>query len=405
MTLSRRLLLGSAAAAAGLGALPRGFVRSAWALPTDRRLVIMILRGGLDGLAAVPPVGDPGYDSLRGRLSLAGEAGLHKLDDTFALNPALTTLARWYGEQRLAVIHAVAAPGNQRSHFEAQNIVETGAAAAHATDSGWLNRALPALGVTDAKQALAVAQTMPLVLTGATPATVWTPQGGGSADAAFLNLVERLYANDPVLARGLADARAVDAAAAAAMDDQGGMAAMSSAGQGYAGQFLRAAKIAGGMLAQDGGARLMVLDAGGWDTHVNQGTGEGQLARRLAGLDSALAAFAEGAAPVWDKTVVIAATEFGRTARPNGNNGTDHGTGAAAFVFGGAVAGGRVIADWPGLREGQLFENRDLAATLDLRAVFKGVLADHAQVARGALDDAIFPGSAGVAPLSGLVRA
>jgi uncharacterized protein (DUF1501 family) len=169
-------------------------------------------------------------------------------------------------------------------------------------------------------------------------------------------------------------------------------------------RYLETARAAAGFLKRDDGPRVAMFDTTGWDTHANEGGAQGQLALRLRGLDSALSAFRESMGNTWSKTVVLVATEFGRTAAINGTRGTDHGTGAAAFLLGGAVAGGRVIADWPGLARSNLLENRDLRPTLDLRAVMKGVLRDHLAVPERALDNAVFPDSAAVRPVNGLIQ-
>jgi uncharacterized protein (DUF1501 family) len=230
-----------------------------------------------------------------------------------------------------------------------------------------------------------------------------------------------LYARDPVLSQRLADALESDAiameaqAAAAAVADDASMmagaapvASDASEKRNYVsrfnGRYAETARAAAGFLKREDGPRVAMFDTSGWDTHANEGGATGQLALRLRGLDAALAALQESLGPVWRKTVVLVATEFGRTAAINGTRGTDHGTGAAAFVLGGAVAGGRVITDWPGLSRASLLDSRDLKPTRDLRTVMKGVLRDHLGVANAALDTKVFPGSAGVRPLDGLIR-
>src|ERR1700688_746833 len=172
-----------------------------------------------------------------------------------------------------------------------------------------------------------------------------------------------------------------------------------------AAQLVGAARLAASMIGSDGGPQVAVIEATGWDTHANQGGSRGALAQRLAGLDGALRTLCDGMGPLWPQTAVLVVTEFGRTASVNGTRGTDHGTGGCAFLAGGAVQGGRVIADWPGLARKALLDGRDVRATLDLRSVFKAVLADHIHIDARALTARVFPNSQGAPPLHGLIRA
>jgi uncharacterized protein (DUF1501 family) len=182
-------------------------------------------------------------------------------------------------------------------------------------------------------------------------------------------------------------------------------AASAPAPQAYAARYAQIVSAAAGFLRQEQGPRVAVFDTIGWDTHANEGGAEGQLAGRLGALDKGLATLKQELGPAWADTAVLLVTEFGRTAAVNGTRGTDHGTGAAAFLLGGAVAGGRVIADWPGLSARALYQGRDLAPTLDLRSVFKGILAEHLAVPPRTLEDSVFPESAAAKPLRGLVHA
>ena len=404
MTTRRSILQTMAAAgAASLWDAPMRFAFAA--VPGDRRLVVVILRGALDGLAAAPPHGDKDYKSVRGVLALdmAGDKPLHDLDGFFGLNPAFTNLKDLYDAKELIVFHNICSPYRDRSHFDGQNVLESGGASPHLLQDGWLNRALAPMGVSGTG-ALAVAQTPPLMLSGPAQATSWMPATLPAPDEVFFNQVRTLYAEDAVLKQSLASALALQAAADNAMDDPSSK--MAGALKGGYGNLTPLFQGAGRLLAAPDGPRVAVLDASGWDTHVNQGTADGQLGRRLTALDAAIDAMKMAMGPqAWSKTAVVMATEFGRTVHPNGNNGTDHGTGGAAFLFGGAVAGGKVRAEWMGLSSTALQDGRDQPARTDLRALFKGVLMEQMGVPRGALDAKVFPDSAAVPPLNGLIRA
>jgi uncharacterized protein (DUF1501 family) len=436
MSHSRRQFLGSGAAAGvaaaftGVGGLlPARFAFAA--APTDARFVFVLMRGALDGLAAVPPVGDPAYAALRGELALgvpgSGARAALPLDATFGLHPALAFMHRSYRAGELAVVQAVATPYRERSHFDGQDVLEGGALRPHDSTSGWLNRALAATpGAAVRQSGIALGANVPLVMRGPVEVASWSPTRIAVLDDDTLARLADLYAGDPVLSRRLADALSSDAIARAAQADAPPMEAarletastettpIDTARAKPGGESLKkyanaryqeTVRAAAGFLVRDDGPRIAVFDTSGWDTHANEGGAEGQLAQRLGALDAGLASLKEALGPkVWSRTVVLLATEFGRTAAINGTRGSDHGTGAAAFLLGGAVAGGRVVADWPGLASGQLYERRDLRPTTDLRAVVKGVLHDHLAIARSALDDSVYPGSAAVAPLRDLIR-
>ena len=391
--------------------------------PTDSRFVFVLLRGALDGLSAVPPVGDPDYAGLRGQIALAksgADAALPLADakngQLFGLHPSLSFLHESYGARELAVLHATATPYRERSHFDAQNVLESGDLKPNGSTSGWLNRALLELPAGKSKEAgVALGANVPLAMRGPAEVASWSPTKIAALDAATLDRITDLYARDPVLSQRLADALesetiATEAQKAAAEGDASEtMTAAASAAdveklrKNYNARYADTARAAAGFLKRDDGPRIAMFDTTGWDTHANEGGAQGQLAARLAALDSGLRALKESLGPVWRNTVVLVATEFGRTAAINGTRGTDHGTGAAAFLLGGTVAGGRVIADWPGLARANLRENRDLMPTRDLRSVMKGVLRDHVGVPEKALDTKVFPNSADVRGLDGLV--
>ena len=375
-------LLGGMAA---LGALPR----LSFAAPSgaERRLVFVFLRGGMDGLSAVPAYGDPQFSGRRG--DLAAES--LRLDGTFGLSAQLAEMHKLYGAGELAVLHAVATPYRERSHFDAQNLLENGTAKPFGRDSGWLNAAL---GVRASTGALALGQSIPLVLRGPANVGSWSPSGLPGPDADLLERLAGLYRTDTLLASSFTAAR----------EAQGMMDGRAAArGMGGGPQAVVAlARAAGEMLAKREGPRVASIDFGGWDTHINQVGEYSALTRNLRLLDRSVTALKEALGTAWQHTAVLLVTEFGRTVAPNGSNGTDHGTAGAAFVAGGAVRGGRVIADWPGLSERALHEGRDLRPTLDLRALFKAALIAQLALDEAALETRVFPGSANVRPLDGL---
>jgi len=394
--ISRRRLLQSSAALATFGAVPLSLPGVSFAAaPTDNRLVLIILRGGLDGLSAVPPYADPGYGRLRGGLAvpMSGEGAGQKLDGSFALHPSLATLHAWVKDGAASVLPAVATPYRERSHFDGQDVLESGGAAVKDRKDGWLNRALSAYGQDGEDAAIAVAQAMPLVLFGGNRASTWYPSNLPEPDEDYLERVRRLYQNDERLREAYDQARRTREQA------EGNMAGMT----GYGGQaFANLTAPAGRFLAAADGPRIAVLESGGWDTHANQGTNGGRLARLLGDLDAGLAALKDNLGDAWSKTAVVMVTEFGRTMALNGSGGTDHGTGGAGFVMGGAIKGGSILGDWPGLAQSALYEGRDLKPTLDMRALFKAVLISHLGLDQAFVDKRIFPGSARVKPLDGL---
>jgi uncharacterized protein (DUF1501 family) len=392
----RSLLLGGAAFAAW-AYLPK-FARAADG--RDPRLVVVILRGALDGLATVAPLGDPDYAGLHGSITLASD-GPHAalmLDSFFALHPSMPEFARMYREKRAAVVHAVASPYRDRSHFDGQDVLESGYAGPGRVQSGWLNRALEALPKGErVMSGLAIGPTTPLVLRGAAPTVAWAPVAlPQAADDTAARLVELYKHRDPALASALSQGLQLDKAAQG--DDM-----KPKPGTNGAASMRLVARGAAKLMSADDGPRIAALAFDGWDTHANEGGPVGRLATLLSGLDGALAEFETGLGERWRDTVIVVATEFGRTARINGTEGTDHGTGTVALLAGGAVKGGRVISDWPGLKPASLYEGRDLAPTTDLRAVIKGVLHDHLGVAERVLAETVFPDSANVKAAKGLL--
>jgi uncharacterized protein (DUF1501 family) len=374
------------------------FARIAHAVAdAEARFVLVILRGGLDGLAAVPPYGEPQYANLRGDLALdaPGSAnGVLDLDGMFGLHPALTNMHAMFKARELAVLHAVATPYRERSHFDGQNVLENGGATPNASTSGWLNRALQVLQQQgNPRPAVALAESVPLVLRGEFAVNAWAPSRLPDTDEDTLARVRAMYeATDPLLSERLTAALG----ARELVGDQAADQRMGGRGAQQVGPLVTAAAR---FLASETGPRVAVIDVGGWDTHANQGGAQGALALRLRGLDSGLAMLKTELGSIWQHTSVLIVTEFGRTVAVNGTRGTDHGTAGCAFLAGGAVAGGRVVADWPGLATRDLHENRDLRATTDLRAIIKGVLADRFALGEAALEESVFPDSATIPPL------
>jgi uncharacterized protein (DUF1501 family) len=397
LSTSRRALLLGGASFAAWAYLPK-FARAADG--RDPRLIVVILRGALDGLATVAPVGDPDYAGLHGAIALTpdGPHAASRLDSFFALHPSMPEFARMYREQQAAVIHAVATPYRDRSHFDGQDVLESGFAGPGRVQSGWLNRALEALPRGErVMSGLAVGPTTPLVLRGAAPTVGWAPVALPQADDdTAMRLIELYNHRDPALASALTQGLQLEKSAQG--DDM-----KPKPGTNNAGAMRLAARGAAKLMADDNGPRIAALAFDGWDTHANEGGPVGRLAQLLSGLDGALAEFENGLAARWRDTVVVVGTEFGRTARINGTEGTDHGTGTIALLAGGAVKGGRVIADWPGLKPASLYDGRDLAPTIDLRAVIKGVLRDHLGLSERVLAETVFPGSAAARPMQGLV--
>jgi uncharacterized protein (DUF1501 family) len=361
----------------------------------DARFVLVILRGGLDGLAAAPAWGENRYRSLRGQLALAApgqDGGALKLDGLFGLHPSLATLHQLYADGDLALVHAIASPYRERSHFDGQKVLEAGGVTPSTSNGGWLNRALAALGDEHLEPgAIALATAVPLVLRGPVNVTSWSQSQLPGADDDTLARIREIYeAADPDLAMRLTEAlNARDVAG------ESGMNGMRAGGQ----QLAPVTSAAARFLAADDGPRIAVIEAGGWDTHANQGGAQGQLAIRLQQLDTGIRRFRDELGAHWDKTTIAIVTEFGRTVAVNGTRGTDHGTAGCAFLAGGAVAGGRIIADWPGLSDRDLYEGRDLMPTTDMRAIFKGILSEQYGLSARALETSVFPDSEAVEPI------
>jgi uncharacterized protein (DUF1501 family) len=392
MRLTRRSALLGLTSAIGFGrhALAVGFAS------TDKRFVVVILRGALDGMSAVVPYGDTSLATWRPELipgAVGAEGGMLDLGGFYGLHPALSGLHDLYKAGEMLPVHAVAGPYRVRSHFEAQDYLEYGSD--HALTSGWLNRVAALMPPTGgaSEPALAVGSTLPLLLRGPTQVGSFLPKGFAEPAPDLYARIAALHAHDPItgpaLAMGLKERHFTDTAL---MDDKQ---------PGNRNAFPALCADAGKLLAAADGPRLAALEIGGWDTHTAQ---KNRLVGPLRELDAGMVALKAGLGEAWKQTVVLVMTEFGRTVRANGTGGTDHGTGTVAFVLGGAVAGGKIRANWPGLAQANLFENRDLQPTADLRAVAKGLLAQHYKLDTRA-QGLVFPDSAQVGAMGGLLRA
>jgi uncharacterized protein (DUF1501 family) len=399
-SLSRRRFLSAATALAAGAALPGMLFAKTGG---TARLVVVILRGALDGLAAVPSHGDPAYENLRRDLAIAApgaENGALELDALFGLHPSLGFVHESFRSGEAIVFHAAASPYRERSHFDGQNVLESGRDRPLASADGWLNRALNNLPARNAtgrvERAAAISQNVPLILRGDTLVLSKSPLPTPDVDEELLARLADLYSNDDWFSARLSEGLQGEKMMA------GGEASRNPVAADRLGMV---AQMAATVMRSENGPEIAVFEATGWDTHANQGGAKGLLAQRLQGLDRALRSLAEELSPLWPQTAVLVVTEFGRTAAMNGTRGTDHGTGGCAFLLGGAVRGGRVVADWPGLAAQSLLDNRDLRPTLDLRSVFKGVLDEHLHIDANALNTHVFPDSREARPLQGLMRA
>ncbi len=367
------------------------------AMAADRRspkLVVIICRGAMDGLSVSPPSHDPAYLDLRGAIAIPPDKAL-ALDSDFGLHPKLATLQRLALAGQARIAPAVAWPLHIRSHFEAQDLLETGADKLYGVQTGWLNRTVQALSEDRSARAIAVAPQAPLILQGPAAYDTWSPGAPfNPAGSRLASILQDLYQPDPVLGPAFASGLAVEHEA---------MALNANAPALKANDARDFATAAARFLAAPGGPAIAVISLDGFDTHANQGAAEGQLANRLAGLDDVLAGLEKGLGSDWAQTAVVVATEFGRTAHVNGTGGTDHGTASTLILAGGAIKGGGIIGDWPGLGSGQLFENRDTAPTLDMRRVFKTLIVEHLGVDRHLADTRVFPESHDAGLISGLV--
>jgi uncharacterized protein (DUF1501 family) len=384
--LTRRSFVTAAGAGSALALL--GLPKMAFARAnSDRRFVFIIQRGAADGLNIVAPTGDPAYAGLRGDFApeLANGA---KLDYLFTLHPALAETAKMYADKQALFAHAVASPYRDRSHFDGQNVLESGGSAAYRVKDGWMNRLLGLLPSSEAK-ALALSSTVPMALRGTHEVSSYAISQLPKPTDDLLARVGALYESDQQL-HGLWTA-AMETRMKAG-DPMSGTGGPRGAATGT---------LAAKMLLGDG-ARIAMIETNGWDTHSGQ---RGRLTAQLRDLDQTVASLKAGLGAEWSNTLVVVATEFGRTARPNGTGGTDHGQASAAMLLGGAVAGGKVIADWPGLADSSLYEGRDLKPTMDLDALIAGALAQHYALEPRRVMTSLFPDGSGMASRQPLILA
>lgn len=380
MNLHRRSFLGAMA----LLVSPRVLFAQA---ATERRFIFIIQRGAADGLNTVIPYADPAYASLRGALAIDAANAL-KLDGSFALHPSLAKLHDLFIAGQASFVQAVASPYRDRSHFDGQNVLETGGRAPYQIKDGWMNRLVGILP-RPGRGAIAFSSAVPLALRGKVEVTSYAPSALAPANDDFLMRVEQLYAGDAQLhalwssameAREMAGGR------------EGGSNRQSPAAIG---------RMAAGFLARAEGPRIAMIETGGWDTHSGQAA---RLAAQLKRLDDLIAGLHEGMGSAWAQTVIVVATEFGRTVASNGTGGTDHGTGAAAMLMGGAVQGGRIVADWPGLAAASLHEGRDLKPTLGLDTLIATVCAESFGLERDLVGRTLFPYAVLGKPMPQLLR-
>jgi len=384
--LSRRSFIGAGSAATALATA--GFPRIAFARTGgERRFVFIIQRGAADGLSIVAPTGDPQFAGVRGDFAqdLAGGA---KLGSFFTLHPALAETAKMYADRQALFVHAVASPYRDRSHFDGQNVLETGGSAAYRIKDGWMNRLLGLVPAADGK-ALALSSTVPMALRGSREVSSYATSQLASPSDDLLTRVGALYESDQQLHSLWTEAMQTRMQAGSSMQPGGGQKGAATGA------------LAAKMLLGDG-ARIAMIETNGWDTHSGQ---RGRLNAQLRDLDQMLAALKAGLAAEWANTLVVVATEFGRTVHPNGTGGTDHGQASAAMLLGGAVRGGTVLADWPGLSLAALYEGRDLKPTTDLDALIGGALAQHYGIEPARLMPSLFPDSRGTAFAQPLILA
>ncbi len=386
----RNFILNSGALGCSLAASPLVTPIAMAAAQGDNRLVVIILRGAMDGLDVVRPVGDPDFAALRPGLN-SGDAPL-PLDGFFALHPALADLHPLWAEGELGFAHAVSTPyRDKRSHFDGQDILEAGIDQNGRVRDGWLNRALAGMAGSELRTAFAVGREDMLIMSGEAPVSHWSPNSVITLSPQSRLLLTRMYRDTPLFSASMAEAIAL-----AETLDAGGVAEdyaevrdamMQSMQEGQRGGIEKIAAFTAERLRAE--TRIASFSITGWDTHTNQ---RGGLGRALRDLQKSILTLKNELGPIWQKTTILAMTEFGRTARENGTGGTDHGTGGALIMAGGAVRGGRIYGDWPGLNELDLYQARDLMPTADLRSYAGAALAGLFGTARSELGGHIFPG-------------
>ena len=392
--LTRRRFLGIGGAFCASALLPL----SVHAASRDPRFLFLFLRGGVDGLATILPVGDPHYISSRKGLTISSNLDTTlTLDTLFCLNPNLSFIHELYQRKEALMFHAIASPYRERSHFDGQDVLESGLPAVAPIESGWLNRALAIINSTTriaTQPGLAIGANIPIVMRGISPTVTWSPMGFVNNSKVLQDRIQSLYnSTDPSLAKMLAMALSLQRHATQNITTSNSMEI----------SFPELANAAGHILSKADGPRIATLSLTGWDTHSNESPYKGQLGSRLKELDNALSQLKKAMQSVWKDTVIVVATEFGRTVAMNGTQGSDHGTASVAFALGGAIKGGRVITDWPGLSTNKLYQNRDLYPTMDIRSLFKGILAEHFGLDNRRLSEVVFPESQSIKPITNII--
>jgi len=381
MPITRRVFVrNSALAVVGTAAVPAFLTRAANAVQSlgikNKRLVVIFQRGAADGLNIVVPHAEHAYYAMRPSINIPRNAVID-LDGFFGLHPSLAAFQPLWNERQLAIVHAAGSPDPTRSHFDAQDFMESGTPGVKATDDGWLNRSLrslPDTSTNSAFRAIALGPSLPRILSGSEPAVALNNisdfgVGGNNPKATPIsNTFEAMYDQsvDSVLhGTGQETFEAVKMLKAADPSKY----TPSAAADYPKGRFGDSLKQLAQLIKANLGVQVAFADIGGWDHHVNEGSTQGQIANVLREFSQSLAAFWVDLGNLGEETVVVTMSEFGRTARENGNRGTDHGHANVMFVIGGPVKGGRVYGHWPGLDQSQLYEGRDLAVTTDFRSV------------------------------------
>ena len=388
---SKRRFMTTGLALGGLSVLSSALPHFAFArTPQNKRLIVILLRGAMDGLAAVAPYADTYYKKARGAFALSdNDEQLKDLDGFFALHQALSPLHALYQQKELLILHAASTPYRKRSHFDAQDLLENGTDKPHGSKSGWLNRTIELLQPVDG---MVFGADMPLIMQGDVAVQSWSPSRMPEADEDFYARVMHMYQSDAMLHEHLMQGIETQQL----MDDT----------EKLKGQAMKQVMhMAGQLLSREDGPRIASIDMSGWDTHANQGVLTGRLSRQFSQLAGYIMQLKSGLAEQWNDTAILVLTEFGRTVAPNGTKGTDHGTASTAFLIGGSVEGGRVIGKWPGLEQSKLYEGRDLYPANDIRALCKSVLHSHLGVPRSDIEKVLFPHSESAGFYDGIMHA
>ena len=413
--MQRRQFLATSVALSGW-TLVRNAAATADSPYAGRKLVVIMLRGAVDGLSVVAPYGDRNYAASRGSIALAApganDEGLVKLDSLFGLNPNLARLKPYWDQGSMAFVHASGSPDITRSHFDAQDYMESGTPGRKSTPDGWMNRLLQTLpGEQAPTRAISMGATPPRIFAG-TASVANLGVGPKALDAKAIDKPEmqsalaKLYAKDPMMARTYRDTTEGREEIKRSMQEPrmtgsgGGTMARggdptADAGAQSASGFAADAQRLGRVISADAHTQLAFTSVGGWDTHINQGGAKGQLANRLTSLSQGIDALCQGLGDTLKDTVIVVMSEFGRTVRQNGTNGTDHGRGNVMWLIGGPVNGGRMLGEWPSLDQSALADGRDLAVVTDFRSVLSPILQRHLGLSDAGLAQVFPSGPAG----------